>query len=122
MSSLERKMRRKTELEQAKYLKDVKSEAKKISEKVVDKAMARAHEAAYNEAIVTATAKVMAVTAEILWNHWSELSRKGTRLQVFVKLMEEKLATVEVNPTGAQLEVEKLLAERCGIEFGRVEK
>lgn len=121
MSSLERKLRRKTELEQAKYLKDVKSEAKKISEKVVDKAMARAHEAAYNEAVETATAKVMAVTAEILWNHWSELSRKGTRLQVFVKLMEEKLQMVD-NPTEAQLEVERLLAEQCGIEFGRVEK
>lgn len=116
MGSLERKLRRKDDKEKAKYISDVKSEAKNIAEKVVDKAILRA----YDEAVEVATAKVMAVTAEIIWNHWSELARKDTRLQTFVKLMEEKLQKVE-NPTEEQIEVEKLLAERCGIKFGRKE-
>ena len=66
----------------------------------------------------TATAMVMAVTAEIIWNDWSKLQKKDTRLQTYVNLMEEKLKLVN-NPTKEQLEVEKLLAERCGIEIGR---
>ncbi len=114
MGSLERKLRRKDDKEKAKYINDVKSEAKKIADKVVDKAMERATKEVSEEAL----AKVLAVSAEIIWNHWSELARKDTRLQTYVNLMNEKLQKVE-NPTEEQIEVEKLLAERCGIEFKR---
>lgn len=116
MGSLERKLRRKDDKEKEKYISDLKSEAKKIADKVVDKAMARASK----EAMETATAMVMAVTAEIIWNDWSKLQKKETRLQTYVKLMEEKLQLVN-NPTKAQMEVEKLLLERCGMEIRRTE-
>lgn len=118
MGSLERKLRRKDDKERAKYISDLKSEAKKIADQVVDKAMARAYDEATEAATAAATAMVMAVAAEIIWNDWSKLQKKDTRLQVFVKLMEERLQVVN-NPTEAQLEVEKLLAERCGIKFER---
>lgn len=115
MGSLERKLRRKDDKEKAKYISDVKSEAKNIAEKVVDKAMARATD----EATEVALAKVLAVSAEIVYNDWSKLQKKETRLKVFVELMNEKLQQIQ-NPSKEQLEVERLLDEQCGIKIGRL--
>lgn len=115
--SLGRKLKRKEEKERAKYLQDIKSEATKIADRAVD----RAYQRAYDEASEVALAKVLSVAAEIVYNDWKALSRKETRLQVFVDLMVEKLQLIE-NPTEKQLEVEFLLAEKCGVKFGRVGK
>lgn len=117
MSGLERKLKRKDEKQRAKYLQDVKSEAVKIADRAVDKAYQRA----FNEASWEALAKVLAVAAEIVYNDWKALSKKETRLQVFVELMNKKLQSVD-NPTEKQLEVERLLAEQCGIQIERVSK
>ena len=114
MGSSGRKLKRKEEKSRAKYLQDVKSEANKIA----DRAVGRYVERVYTEAAEDALAKVLAVAAEVVYNDWKALSKKETRLKVFVDLMNEKLQFVD-NPTEKQLEVERLLAEQCGIQFGR---
>lgn len=124
--SLARKLARKQEHEKAKYISDIKSEAKQIARQAVDKASQRAYEEGYNdaykkafdEASEVALAKVLAVSAEIVYNDFGKLQKKESRLQVFVELMSQKLQHVE-NPTEQQLEVERLLEERCGVKFGR---
>ena len=117
MGSLERKLQRKDEKARAKYLQDIKSEATKIASRAID----RTYQDAYEEASEVAMAKVLAVAAEIIHNDWGKLSRKDTRLKVFVNLMSEKLQQVD-NPSDQQIEVERLLAEQCGVKFGRIGK
>lgn len=114
MSSVCRKFLRKQGLEKEKYYKDVKSEATKIASKALD----RVTNAAYEEAANDAIAKVMAVTAEIIYNDFGKLKNKDTRLSVYVELLTKKLQLVE-QPTEKQLEVEKLLYEQCGVKIGR---
>ena len=63
-------------------------------------------------------AKILAVSAEIIYNDWSKLQKKDTRLKEYVALMNEKLQQVN-EPSEKQLEIEKMLYEQCGIKFER---
>lgn len=120
--SLERKLKRKSEVEQKKYIADVKGEAKKIAGMALDKATTAAYNEGYQDALQYAAneafAKVAAVTAEILYNHWRDLTKKDTRLATYWNLLLKKAEQVN-EPTEEQAEVERILYEQCGIKFER---
>jgi hypothetical protein len=116
--SFSRKLSRKQGQEKQKYYDDVKSEAKKIAANALGKAVSQAESVAYERAANEAMAKILAVSAEIIYNDWSKLQKKDTRLKEYVALMNEKLQQVN-EPSEKQLEIEKMLYEQCGIKFER---
>lgn len=120
MGSLERKIRRMNDKQKQKYVEDVKAEAKKVANLAVLKGMDRAYDEGFKDATERLTIKIVAVASEIVYNHWRELNKKDTRLEVFVDLMREKLEKVDVSPEFQQ-EVANLFEDKGnikGVKFG----
>lgn len=121
MGSLERKLRRMEEKQKQKYLNDVKEEAQRVAHIAILKAGERGYDEGYKDAVENSTTKVLAVACEVVYNHWRELTKKDTRLSVFVELMRKKLEQID-EPTESQKEVEKLLEEQCNMKVVRIEQ
>lgn len=111
MGSFARKFKRARTVE---FYNAVEEKAKEIAGRAINKAVQEAEK----RGVETGMARVMAVTAEIVYNDFGKLRNKETRLKVYADLMAKKLPLI-ANPTEEQLRVEKLLYEQTGIKFLR---
>lgn len=109
--SFGRKLKRGWSTENNKQVMDIAYRSTKMSlDKVRDKA--------YHDGSCDATAKVMAVACEIVYNEYGRLKNKDTRLKTFVTMLYDRLKNID-NPSDAQKEVERLLYKQCGIMIKR---
>lgn len=120
MGSLSKKLKRRNAVEQKKYDEDVTRKAKRLSlqalgafDQAYDRALMKVSVDATNMAIV----KTATLAADIIFNNWSKLQKKDTRVENFVVLFIQAINEFDKQGTKSQEEIEKIFFDKWGIQI-----
>lgn len=120
MGSLSKKLKRRNAVEQKKYDEDVTRKAKRLSLQALgafDQAYDRALMKVSVDATNMAIAKTATIAADIIFNNWSKLQKKETRVENFIVLFINAINEFDKDGTRSQEEIEKMFFEKWGIQI-----